>query len=40
MNSESVVRPPVRPEWEMPDCEQIRVSAEASAYMGVRQDWQ
>lgn len=39
MERESFVSPPRRPEWETPDCEQIRVSAEASAYMGIRQDW-
>jgi hypothetical protein len=35
---DSVTRP-TRPRWETPDCEQISVSAEASAYMGAREDW-
>jgi coenzyme PQQ precursor peptide PqqA len=25
--------------WETPACEEIRVSAEATAYMGVKDDW-
>jgi len=28
-----------RPGWVTPDCEQIRVSAEASAYAGARTEW-
>lgn len=28
------------PGWQSPDCEQISVSAEASAYMGARTDWE
>ena len=37
---ESVTRPAYpRPGWETPDCEQISVSAEVSAYMGARTDW-
>lgn len=33
--------PPARPRpgWVTPDCEQIKVSAEASAYAGARADW-
>jgi hypothetical protein len=39
-NHESVTRPTrPRPGWLTPDCEQISVSAEASAYMGARTDW-
>ena len=26
-------------EWETPTFEEIRVSAEATAYMGVQEDW-
>ena len=26
-------------EWETPSFEEIRVSAEATAYMGVQEDW-
>jgi coenzyme PQQ precursor peptide PqqA len=26
-------------EWEAPSFEEIRVSAEATAYMGVQEDW-
>jgi hypothetical protein len=39
-NHESVTRP-THPSlsWETPDCEQISVSAEASAYMGARTEW-
>lgn len=28
-----------RPSWVTPDCEQIKVSAEASAYAGARTEW-
>jgi hypothetical protein len=40
-NHESVTRPtaPGR-DWQTPECEQISVSAEASAYMGARTDWE
>jgi hypothetical protein len=32
---------PTRPRlgWVTPDCEQIKVSAEASAYAGARSEW-
>ena len=32
---------PTRPRlsWVTPDCEQIKVSAEASAYAGARTEW-
>ena len=30
---------PVEQEWEPPAFEEIRVSAEATAYMGVQDDW-
>lgn len=37
---ETVSHPPrPRPGWVAPDCEQIRVSAEASAYAGARSEW-
>ena len=40
-NHESVTRTTrTRPGWQTPDCEQISVSAEASAYMGARTDWE
>jgi hypothetical protein len=40
-NLESVTRMTMaRPGWQSPDCEQISVSAEASAYMGARTDWE
>lgn len=39
MDQESTVSPPHAPEWETPSFEEIRVSAEATAYMGVQDDW-
>ncbi|MGH3172066.1 MAG: hypothetical protein ACRDN0_40200 [Trebonia sp.] len=37
---DTVTRPTrPRPGWETPDGEEIRVSAEASAYMGARLTW-
>jgi hypothetical protein len=40
-NHDSVTRPArPRPDWRTPECEQIAVSAEASAYMGARTDWE
>ena len=41
MNHNETVSPPTRPRpgWVTPDCEQIRVSAEASAYAGARSEW-
>jgi coenzyme PQQ precursor peptide PqqA len=29
-----------RPDWETPGFEEIRVSAEATAYMGTKEDWE
>ena len=31
---------PVEQEWEPPTFEEIRVSAEVTAYMGVKDDWE
>jgi coenzyme PQQ precursor peptide PqqA len=41
MARETFVPQPERPEWETPAAEEIRVSAEATAYMGTwkDQDW-
>jgi coenzyme PQQ precursor peptide PqqA len=40
MERESSVRRPSRHEWETPAFEEIRVSAEATAYMGIwGPDW-
>lgn len=38
---EALVGHPTRPRlgWVAPDCEQIKVSAEASAYAGARTEW-
>ena len=38
MGRESVIPRPERPEWETPAAEEIRVSAEATAYMGIWTD--
>jgi hypothetical protein len=38
MDRESFVPRPQRHEWETPAAEEIRVSAEASAYMGIWKD--
>lgn len=40
LDYETVSRP-TRPRlgWVTPDCEQIKVSAEASAYAGARSEW-
>ncbi len=39
MEQESVVTRPQEDQWETPAFEEIRVSAEATAYMGVKDDW-
>ncbi len=40
MNRESYVSRPQKHDWETPGFEEIRVSAEATAYMGVKEDWE
>ncbi|HYX59460.1 MAG TPA: pyrroloquinoline quinone precursor peptide PqqA [Streptosporangiaceae bacterium] len=40
MNRESYVSRPEGHDWETPGFEEIRVSAEATAYMGVQEDWE
>jgi coenzyme PQQ precursor peptide PqqA len=40
MNRESYVTRPEGRDWETPGFEEIRVSAEATAYMGVEEDWE
>lgn len=39
MEQESIVPRLLAEEWEPPAFEEIRVSAEATAYMGVQDDW-
>ena len=39
MDQELCVSPLCADEWETPSFEEIRVSAEATAYMGVQEDW-
>jgi coenzyme PQQ precursor peptide PqqA len=39
MDRESSVPRIDGPDWETPAFEEIRVSAEATAYMGVKEDW-
>ena len=39
MDQELRVSPLCTEEWEAPSLEEIRVSAEATAYMGVQEDW-
>jgi hypothetical protein len=39
MDRENVVPGPQRHYWEPPVAEEIRVSAEATMYMGVKEDW-
>ena len=39
MERESHVSRPDRNDWETPGFEEIRVSAEATAYMGAKEDW-
>ena len=36
-NQHTTRRP--KPDWETPGFEEIRVSAEATAYMGTKEDW-
>ena len=40
MNRESYVSRPEGHDWETPGFEEIRVSAEATAYVGVMEDWE
>jgi coenzyme PQQ precursor peptide PqqA len=39
MEQQNVVPRLLAEEWEAPSFEEIRVSAEATAYMGVQEDW-
>jgi coenzyme PQQ precursor peptide PqqA len=39
MEQESFVPQLPTDEWETPSLEEIRVSAEATAYMGAKDDW-
>jgi len=39
MDPDSSALPPEEQEWEPPTFEEVRVSAEATAYMGVLDDW-
>ncbi|WP_448608735.1 pyrroloquinoline quinone precursor peptide PqqA [Geodermatophilus sp. URMC 60] len=39
MDQELCASPSCADEWEAPSFEEIRVSAEATAYMGVQDDW-
>ena len=39
MDQEALVSPPSEQEWEPPTFEEIRVSAEATAYMGADDGW-
>ena len=39
MDSETYVSRPDGRDWETPDFEEIRVSAEATGYMGVKEEW-
>jgi len=39
MEQESFTPPSSAGEWETPDFEEVRVSAEVTAYMGTREDW-
>ena len=39
MEQESFTSASSAEEWEAPAFEEIRVSAEATAYMGVQEDW-
>jgi coenzyme PQQ precursor peptide PqqA len=39
MDREDRVPAPSEQEWETPAFEEIRVSAEATAYMGAQDDW-
>jgi coenzyme PQQ precursor peptide PqqA len=40
MDQDDRVSQPVGQEWESPTFEEIRVSAEVTAYMGVEDDWE
>jgi coenzyme PQQ precursor peptide PqqA len=40
MEQESFTSESYGDEWEAPVFEEIRVSAEATAYMGVKDDWE
>ncbi|HEY0621235.1 MAG TPA: pyrroloquinoline quinone precursor peptide PqqA [Kribbella sp.] len=40
MDRENTVPRPDEREWQTPSFEEIRVSAEATAYMGVQEDWE
>ena len=39
MDQEALASPPSELEWEPPTFEEIRVSAEATAYMGADDGW-
>lgn len=39
MDRENPASPNYEDQWETPAFEEIRVSAEATAYMGVQEDW-
>jgi coenzyme PQQ precursor peptide PqqA len=39
MDQEALASAPSELEWEPPTFEEIRVSAEVTAYMGAREDW-
>jgi coenzyme PQQ precursor peptide PqqA len=39
MNRDQHTTRPHGQDWETPGFEEIRVSAEASAYMGTKEDW-
>jgi coenzyme PQQ precursor peptide PqqA len=39
MDHDDLVAAPVELEWEPPTFEEIRVSAEVTAYMGALEDW-
>lgn len=40
MNRDQDTTRPQGHDWETPAFEEIRVSAEATAYMGVQEDWE
>ena len=39
MDRDDRLSPPVEQEWEPPPFEELRVSAEVTAYMGALEDW-
>jgi len=39
LDRETYVPPPDGRDWETPGFEEIRVSAEATGYMGVQEEW-